>query len=464
MLRELNTWLVSTLLAPRSSDEDQRRREFVLNVILLSSITLSAVAIILATGNFLTKGVEYNGNHPLFILIILTVFVGLYRLARTGYFVEVSYALVTLYTVTTFYAIYRWSLYIPQAPLSLSIVIIMSGILLGSQFAFFLTAGICVALLVLTYLQSQALLPVDASWTRTLEPQITDAVVFAFSLMTIMVLSWLFNHEMKKALRRAKASEAALKKQRDKLEVLVEKRTRELKRIQAEKITQLYRFAELGKSTSGLFHDLVTPLTLISLNLHKLGKEIGKPELANTRLALERALIGTKRMESFVQAARRQVQNQETVKKFSVREEIHHVIQLFSSKARKNRVQIMFVCKENPKLTGNPVKFNQIITNFLTNAIDAYDGLTRKKKVVEVRVEKGKDMLHIYFQDWGSGIEPRILPHIFELLFTTKDPDRGTGIGLSVAKEIIEKDFKGRCSVTSKKGEGTTFKVDLPLA
>ena len=65
--------------------------------------------------------------------------------------------------------------------------------------------------------------------------------------------------------------------------------------------------------------------------------------------------------------------------------------------------------------------------------------------------------------DWGMGINKRLMPRIFESLFTTKPPEKGTGIGLSIAKNLVEKDFGGIISVKSQKGEGTVFTIAFPL-
>ncbi len=243
----------------------------------------------------------------------------------------------------------------------------------------------------------------------------------------------------------------------------MEKRTKQLKQTQAEKVAQLYRFAEFGKSASGLFHDLVNPLTLISLNLNRLSSKKRQPKLAAAKIALERAIIGTKRLESFVQSARKQVQNQEVLQKFSLKDEINQAIQMLEHKARKIHVTIFFQPSENIKTFGNPVKFNQLITNLLSNAIDAYEKVRDKKKLAEVRISKINNDIKLEIQDWGSGISQEDLPKIFDPLFTTKGFEKGTGIGLSICKDIIEKGLESKYIVESKKGIGTNFIIEFPV-
>jgi two-component system NtrC family sensor kinase len=71
-------------------------------------------------------------------------------------------------------------------------------------------------------------------------------------------------------------------------------------------------------------------------------------------------------------------------------------------------------------------------------------------------------MVEVALADTGAGIAPEELAHIFEPFYTTKPPGEGTGLGLAVAKRIV--DFhKGRIDVQSQPGAGTTFTVHLPV-
>ena len=68
----------------------------------------------------------------------------------------------------------------------------------------------------------------------------------------------------------------------------------------------------------------------------------------------------------------------------------------------------------------------------------------------------------VSFRDNGVGIEPEVLPHIFDAFYTTKERGRGTGLGLSISHSIIE-DHGGRIEVDSVPGEGSEFRVYLPV-
>jgi signal transduction histidine kinase len=81
---------------------------------------------------------------------------------------------------------------------------------------------------------------------------------------------------------------------------------------------------------------------------------------------------------------------------------------------------------------------------------------------IHVSSELVAGFLVVHVRDTGCGIPPQNLAHIFEPLFTTKG-ERGTGIGLSVSRKIVE-NHNGRLSVQSEVGKGTVFSIALPIS
>ena len=112
-----------------------------------------------------------------------------------------------------------------------------------------------------------------------------------------------------------------------------------------------------------------------------------------------------------------------------------------------------------PMLVGiNPPLFNWVIENIMRNALDALDEGTG---TITWKVHPHHDYVEIDISDTGKGIHPSKVKVVFEPGFTTKA--RGWGLGLSLAKRIIENYHKGKIFVKhSKLGEGTTFAIHLP--
>ena len=79
-----------------------------------------------------------------------------------------------------------------------------------------------------------------------------------------------------------------------------------------------------------------------------------------------------------------------------------------------------------------------------------------------IRVLNNEKEVELSFQDNGPGIPQKERAHIFDPFYTTKEPGRGTGLGLSVCYRIVE-DLGGTMGVESELGKGTTIKVSLPI-
>jgi len=113
--------------------------------------------------------------------------------------------------------------------------------------------------------------------------------------------------------------------------------------------------------------------------------------------------------------------------------------------------------KNVPKINCYPSELAQVWTNIIHNAVQAMDG---KGKLRIETFEEG-DYIGARFTDSGPGIPEEAQAKIFEPFFSTKDQGEGTGLGLTICYQIIEK-HEGRINLTSKPGE-TTFEVLLPL-
>jgi signal transduction histidine kinase len=108
-------------------------------------------------------------------------------------------------------------------------------------------------------------------------------------------------------------------------------------------------------------------------------------------------------------------------------------------------------------------QIRQVLSNLVINAKDAMPNGGRLR--IRSRHVIGKDDLHalvrILIGDTGSGISREMLRNIFEPFVTTKG-EKGTGLGLWIVKGIIQ-NHGGKLSVKSKLGQGTVFRIDLPV-
>jgi len=447
---------------PRSKNEDSARREFILNVLLLGTIALAFFATIRTLTDFINLGQAYPGVSPLFSFGVFLLFFFLYLLSREGAFDFAAYVFIGIYFALATYISCIWGIDLPQGLLTYVLVIVISGVLINARFAFTVTLAASFALVLLAYLQNNFMLHPNFYWKKEIL-RVADTMVFVFTFLIITTVSWLSNREIEKALKRARGSEAELQKERDLLEMRVEDRTRKLKEVQLEKNMYLYRYAEFGRIASGLFHDLVNPVSSVLLNMEELKKKY--PQTDNERLHINGISNTMRRVEDFIKATRKQIQNQEIDMMFSLADEICLAVQLFSHKAAEVGVRLLFSPPDSLIQTyGNPIKFYRIIASLISNAIDSYEQTPNKdRRDVVITLSQNNDLVSVSVQDRGCGIKKENMDKIYEPLFTTKNIEKGTGLGLSLAKEATEENFNGTISCESAEGRGAKFTVTFPI-
>src|SRR5688500_13965330 len=122
-------FLYGKLVAPRSLAEDDKRREFILNIILLGTILLLAWSELYLIQAFITDGESFQGMSLIFFSSIFAAFILLYIFSLFGHFNPVSYILIAVYFISIGYAAYHWGANMPAALLSFGLLIVISSIL-----------------------------------------------------------------------------------------------------------------------------------------------------------------------------------------------------------------------------------------------------------------------------------------------------------------------------------------------
>lgn len=455
------------LLKPKSRNEDIKRREFIINIVLMSSVLISFSLSIVAVFDCLENGGSREGASVWLVIFIFLLFLILYLAARKGFLRFASFSLIALYYSAITYTVISWGVDSPQAILSYALVIVMSGVLINSRTSFFVMFVIIVTMFTVGNWQARGVLSVDAYWKKE-GVLMEDIIGFTITLSIISLISWLSCREINKSLDRARQSEKELKKEKDFLEIRVEERTSELRKIQMEKISQLYRFAEFGKLSSGLFHDITNHLTALFLNLEDLETISDKRKMKSVRTDLKRVFNTKQKLEDFLEAIWKQLQDSETNEKFLLANEIEQVLQVMYYNACKNDVELVFEKKADILVFNNPVKFNKAISNLVMNAVDAYgkkikDESGGDKRIVKVMLKKEKQEAVIKVQDWGEGISANMIKEVFNPFFSTKKSKTGAGIGLFSTKDVIENSFNGKITVDSSKEKGTIFMIRFKI-
>lgn len=458
--------IIKRIIQPFSQEENLARQEYILNLILFTIITLISISFIVSCLKlFFANPVSYAQNSLSLILIggILILFIGLLSLSKRGYSRVSAYLLLGSLFLLAFKMGLRWGADLPAEILFFVLVIVMSGILISGRVAFIVTLLCSVTFILINYLHFTQKVLVDRSWVNELWGY-SDVIVTSLILLIIATISWLSNREMSLALARAYKSERELKEERDGLEIKIAEKTKELKMIQAEEIARVHRFAEFGRLSGGLFHDLINPLTTVILNVGKIKEDHqNNCDLKNLDHDLDQALKASNRMGDFINAVRKQIKTSGTSGTFSLNQEIEEAMAVLDYKAKHNKVNIIFTASTDITLNSDAIKFNQIVTNLISNAIDAYHQEEIPLRKILINLIQKNGMITLSIKDYGSGIEADNLTKIFEPFFSTKSDKGSLGLGLSLIKNLIEKDFNGEIEVISQLGQGSEFIVKIPV-
>lgn len=456
---------LSDIVVPRLQDPFNKRREFILNILLVGSLLLFSLATLASVISMFQLKETYNGISLLFLLFINCFLLLLYKLSRMGCINIASYGLILIYLVPTLFSIIVWSIYIVVPMVALAVILVMAGILIDSSFAVFLTAITTAFIVIVTILQQHFLIPVDISWIKEVSIYPPDAVVLGLLFIVLLTISWVSNHQIELLLKQLLMSQKHLKDERNHFEEKVFERTEEVHRLEAEKIAQVYKFALLGKLTSSIIHDVVNPLTTISYNLNELSTRkasIQKKEIHHAGLLISDALTSTKQLERFIQIVRKQIQHRSDAQFFVPIEEINETIELFGHSMKSQGITLSCSYKTNHHYFGNPIRFSQMIGNLLSNAIDALKVSKKQQKHIMLHLGFEHNHFILSVADNGSGMKEEVLTHAFEPLFTTKSNPKKTGLGLSIVKDIVEYDLRGNISVESNTARGTAFLITFP--
>ncbi len=226
-------------------------------------------------------------------------------------------------------------------------------------------------------------------------------------------------------------------------------------------LVQTEKLASMGQLAAGIAHEVNNPLGVVLLYAHILKDSVEKDSQIYNDICIiaEQTDRCKKIVGGLLNFARK---NKVSIQKTNIVSLLEKCVELTTI---PSNISLTF-CKKQKEIIAeiDPDQIVQVITNIITNAIDAID---EKEGSIELCTEKNEFEVIIKIKDNGPGIKEKHQKKIFEPFFTTKKVGKGTGLGLAVAYGII-KMHKGQITVKSNsdstKGKtGTTFEIKLPL-
>ncbi len=235
---------------------------------------------------------------------------------------------------------------------------------------------------------------------------------------------------------------------------------RHLKSTQAE-LVQSAKLASIGTLSAGIAHEINNSLNYVNGSIRPLEKIIlqGLPEVSQRKaVQLLNCMREGLRLTFEIMNSLRSVSGVNRAKFDDVK--LADIIQsvLTISKSRLNpKVKIQVHVPSQIELHCNVVGINQVLMNLLINASDAIDG--EGSIDIAARLQQGNVIIRI--ADSGSGIPNEILDKVFDPFFTTKDVKKGSGLGLFIVKQEMDR-HQGSIRIQSNHGTGTEVQLILP--
>jgi two-component system sensor histidine kinase RegB len=220
------------------------------------------------------------------------------------------------------------------------------------------------------------------------------------------------------------------------------------------------RLAALGTLAAGTAHELNTPLGTIQVLAGELAAQVDgerREEAEQIRRQVQRckAIIGN-------MLAPRGGEDLEEPKEFELAPVIEAALKRWQEGRPRPQPQLSIDASVQRARARLPVRaFEQAIANLLDNAAEATEG--RPAPELRISLTRASDELRLTVADNGVGVPEELLRRIGEPFFTTKEPGQGTGLGLYLARHVVERQG-GEMRVESSEGRGTRITLAMPEA
>lgn len=245
------------------------------------------------------------------------------------------------------------------------------------------------------------------------------------------------------------------------------------------KLAEAHKMASLGRLAAGIVHEINTPIGSILSNNETIRKSIetvrklvgnavaqnqAVPQKANVlldtlasladidKIACERIYAVIRSLKTFARV------NESDLRVVDIHDILQNTIKLSGCVFRR-RVTVVTEFGDIPEVECYPGLLNQVFLNLVVNAAQSIEG----EGTITVRTTMEGDVVHIAVRDTGSGIPPEVRTKIFSAGFSTKALGEGTGLGLTITREIVEDTHGGTIDFETAMGIGTTFHVRLPI-
>lgn len=219
------------------------------------------------------------------------------------------------------------------------------------------------------------------------------------------------------------------------------------------------RHAQMGEMMSAIAHQWRQPLSVLNMIIYKIGDLYEKDEQLN-RLTLKADNL-IKSMSQTIDDFRNFFAPGSAPQPFDLGEAINGAVHLVSGLVEKYKIDLNVDLPSGIYVDGFSTEIGHIVMNLLNNAGEEFINRKIKDRKVSIKLYRSKEFAILDVVDNAGGIDPNVLPKIFDPYFTTKTT--GTGIGLYMAKNIVERHMSGRIKALNV-NDGATFNIEFPIS
>ena len=227
-------------------------------------------------------------------------------------------------------------------------------------------------------------------------------------------------------------------------------------------LIQAVKMRAIGDLVSGVAHEINNPLMASNTFIHLLeGEKWKNPEIKKKFSLLKECNV---RIEKIVKKLKEfSRQSKFEFSSMNVNDAALSVLAITRQQLLNQGIELKITLPDGlPSVLGDINQIEQVLLNLFANASDAMEESPDKLLTIETALSEKGQMVQIKVSDTGVGMTSEQIEQIFNPFFTTKDADKGMGLGLSISYRIIES-HRGKIEVRSKQGKGTTFIVELPV-
>ena len=220
------------------------------------------------------------------------------------------------------------------------------------------------------------------------------------------------------------------------------------------------RLAFVGRLAADLSHEVNNPVSFVIANLQYIADnvELTGAQADDLRQSAMDALEGARRIQRVVQDMKGMMRGEDPLPRpFDLNAPVRFALRM--SARQLEGVQVESSLAADVTVLGDEARLGQVFLNLLVNAAQALTG--QRDPRVGITTERRGDQVRATVWDNGPGIPRRDQGRIFEAFFTTKPRAAGSGLGLSISREIVQR-HGGDLSVESEEGRGSRFIVTLP--